>query len=266
MKKWIALLSALLLTLSCAMAESPDAAHTATLSLDANPTTGYFWSGLVLDGDAARLDSAEGTYFPDDQTGTLTGAGGQTRYVVTAVQPGNSILAFEYRRSWEDAALDQKIYLAVVDQALNLTLTEITETGATPGTAPDGAEAAQPSSFAELPGLSAFMGQVTDDNPILSVSYTDGYAGISPEYVTDSPDEIQAILDAALAMEVGSVSDVAVTDWNPALRVTSADGQCWSAVFNGHWLTKDGVNYNLIGDEAFWKLLAGLRRAAGSGQ
>ena len=42
MKKWIALLSALLLTLSCALAESPDAAHTATLSLDANPTTGYF--------------------------------------------------------------------------------------------------------------------------------------------------------------------------------------------------------------------------------
>ena len=262
MKKWIALLSALLLTLSCAMAESPDAAHTATLSLDANPTTGYFWAGLVLDGDAAQLDSAEGTYVPDDQTGTLTGAGGQTRYVVTAVQPGNSILAFEYRRSWEDAAIDQKIYLAVVDQALNLTLTEITETGATP----DGAEAAQPSSFAELTGLSAFMGQVTDANPILSVSYTDGYASISPEYATDSPDEIQAILDAALAMEVGSVSDVAVTDWDPALRVTSADGQCWSVAFNGHWLTKDGVNYNLIGDEAFWKLLAGLRRAAGSGQ
>ena len=92
------------------------------------------------------------------------------------------------------------------------------------------------------------------------------YDSISPEYATDSPDEIQAILDAALAIEVGAVSDVSVTDWDPALRITSADGQCWSAAFNGHWLMKDGVNYNLIGDETFWKLLAGLRQAAGSGQ
>ena len=110
------------------------------------------------------------------------------------------------------------------------------------------------------------MRQVTEDNPVISVSYSDGYASLAPECATDSPDEIQAILDAALQIEIGSVSDLAVTDWDPVLRVTSADGQCWSAVFNGHWLTKDGVNYNLIGDEAFWKLLAGLRQAAGSGQ
>ena len=46
MKKWIALLSAVLLTLSCAMAESSDTAHTEILSFDANHTTGYSWVGL----------------------------------------------------------------------------------------------------------------------------------------------------------------------------------------------------------------------------
>ena len=134
MKKWIALLSALLLTLCCAAAESPDAGHTATLSLDANPSTGYAWTGLVLSGDAVQLDSAEGAFIPDDQSGTLAGAGGQTQYAVTAVKPGSSILTFDYRRSWEDTALEQRVYLAVVDQALNLTMTDMTETGVFEGT------------------------------------------------------------------------------------------------------------------------------------
>ena len=134
MKKWMALLSAVMLTLSCAMAESSDAGQPATLSLDANPSTGYSWSGVVLGGDAVRLDSAEGTYLPDEQTGAATGTGGRTRYVVTAVQPGSSILTFDYRRSWEDTSLEQKVYLAVVDQELNLSLKDVTETGALRGT------------------------------------------------------------------------------------------------------------------------------------
>ena len=129
MKKWIALLSACLLTLSCAMAESPDAGKAALLSLDANPSTGYAWTGAVLGGDAVRLDSAEGTYIPDGQAAEMTGSGGQTQYAVTAIRPGSSILTFDYRRSWEDTALEQRVYLAVVDQALNLTVTDVTETG-----------------------------------------------------------------------------------------------------------------------------------------
>ena len=65
-------------------------------------------------------------------------------------------------------------------------------------------------------------------------------------------------------MEIGDVSDVYVTDWDPVLHMTSADGQCWTVAFNGHWLSKDGVNYNLIHDEEFWKLAAKLRRASGT--
>ncbi|MGN0794561.1 MAG: protease inhibitor I42 family protein [Aristaeellaceae bacterium] len=134
MKKWIALLSAFLLTLSCAMAESSDAGHTAMLSLDANPSTGYSWVGFVLGGDSVQLDSAEGTYIPDEQTDLLTGAGGQTQYVITAVKPGNSIITLDYRRSWEDETLEQRVYLAVVDQELNLSMEDVTETGVLQGT------------------------------------------------------------------------------------------------------------------------------------
>ena len=134
MKTWIALLSALLLTLSCAMAESPEAGHTAVLSLIANPSTGYSWAGAVLGGDTVRLDSAEGTYIPDAQTAAMTGAGGQTQFVLTAVKPGSSVITFDYRRSWEDTALEQRVYLAVVDQELKLTMTDMTETGVFQGT------------------------------------------------------------------------------------------------------------------------------------
>ena len=330
MKKWIALLSAVLLTLSCAMAESSDTAHTEILSFDANPTTGYSWVGFVLGGEAVQLDSAEGTYIPDDQTGMLCGAGGQTQYMVTAVKPGRSIITFDYRRSWENTSLEQKVYLAVVDQALNLSLMDVTETGVlqgkvlsideaehtaliahdaigeilarfspemslpavdeqiviyTDGTmtlslpammnvlawccippvdARNEAEPVQSSSFAEMTGLSTFLIQVTDDNPIVSVSFSDGYSSLAPEYSTDDPDKIQKILDAVLAMEIGDVSDVYVTDWDPVLRMTSADGQCWTVAFNGHWLSKKGVNYNLIHDDGFWKLTAKLKRASGT--
>lgn len=330
MKKWIALLSALLLTLSCALAESSDTAHTEILSFDANPTTGYSWVGFVLGGEAVQLDSAEGTYIPEDQTGMLCGAGGQTQYVVTAVKPGRSIITFDYRRSWENTPLTQKVYLAVVDQELNLSLMDVTETGVLQGTvlsideaehtaliahdtigeilarfspemslptvdeqiviytdgtmtlslpammnvlawccippadARNETEPVQSSSFAEMTGLSTFLSQVTENNPIVSASFSDGYSSLAPEHSTDAPDDIQKILDAVLAMEIGEVSDIYVTDWDSILRMTSADGRCWTVAFNGHWLSKDGVNYTLIHDEEFWKLTAKLKRASGS--
>lgn len=128
---------------------------------------------------------------------------------------------------------------------------------------PDGTELP---AFAEMTGLSAFTRQVTEENPIVRVSYREGGSVCSPAYCTDDPDEIRALLEAVLAMEIGSVSDVFVTDWDPLLCMTCADGRSWTLAFNGHWLTKGGVNYNLMHDEAFWKLIDGLRRTAGSGE
>ena len=128
---------------------------------------------------------------------------------------------------------------------------------------PDGTELP---AFAEMTGLSAFIRQVTEENPIVCVSYREGSSVCSPEYCTDAPNEIRALLEAVLALELESVSDVFVTDWDPLLCMTCADGRRWTLAFNGHWLTKGGVNYNLMHDEAFWKLIDGLRRTAGSGE
>ena len=243
-KTWLAALFALL-ALPCAAAESPD--HAQTISLDANPSTGYAWTGVVLTGSAVSLDSAAGVFVPDAQDEPLTGAGGQTQYVLTAVRPGESVVVFEYARPWEDAPAERRVLLAVVDEALQLTLTDVTDAG-------------QTVSFAEATGLDAFLLGVTEDNPIVSVSFTEGQSTLEPERVTDAPEEIRAILDAALAMRIGSFSAIQVTDWDPRLRMTCADGQSWSAAFNGHWLVKSGVNCNLVGDGPFWQLLSKLRR------
>lgn len=252
-KTWMAALLALLLALPCAMAETPDSNRAQTISLDANPSTGYVWTGAVLTGSAVSLGSAEGVFVPDAQADRLTGAGGRTQYVLTAARPGESLVVFEYARPWEDAPAGRRMLLAVVDQALQLTLTDVTDAG-------------QTVSFAEATGLDAFLLLATQDNPIVSVSFTEGYSSLEPEHVTDALEEIQAILNAALAMQIGSFSAVQVTDWDPRLRVTCADGQSWSAAFNGHCLTRSGVNCNLIGDGPFWQLLSGLRRTEKEGK
>ncbi len=131
MKQLISLLAALILTLPYAFAE-PASGGVETLSFASNPTTGYSWVGFVLGGDSVELDSAEGTYTPDEQSDAV-GTGGQTQYLLKAVKPGNSIITFDYRRPWENESLEQKVILASVDEALNLTIMDVTETGVIEG-------------------------------------------------------------------------------------------------------------------------------------
>lgn len=134
MKRFIALLSAFLLTLVCAVAEPSDGGDTEILSFDSNPGTGYAWTGFVLGGDSVELDSAEGTYIPNEQADILVGSGGKTQYVLTAVKPGCSIVTFDYSRGWETTVLEQNVILATVDQNLNLSVKDVTDTGVIEGT------------------------------------------------------------------------------------------------------------------------------------
>lgn len=128
MKQIISLLTALILTLTLALAE-PAAGGTETLSFAANPSTGYSWAGFVLGGESVTLDSAEGTYIPDEHAEDVVGAGGQTQYVLTAVKPGLSIVTFDYRRPWEGESIEQKVILASVDEQLNLSVSDVTDIG-----------------------------------------------------------------------------------------------------------------------------------------
>lgn len=134
MKKMIAILAALLLTLSFARADSIHETKAVTISLNANATTGYVWSGFVLGGDSVVLNSAEGTYVVDEAPDGLCGVGGQTYFTLIPVKPGTSIVIFNYARGWEPDAIDQRVVLADVDEDLNLYVSDVTDGGRIEGT------------------------------------------------------------------------------------------------------------------------------------
>lgn len=127
MKALIAALTALMMFGSLSAAAPISEAKTGTISLESNATTGYAWTGFVIGGDAVEIDSNEGTHVPDDNPDGLTGVGGTTTYVVTAVQPGRSIIRFDYLHVGDRTSDRQKIYLAIVDDDMNLSLSDVTE-------------------------------------------------------------------------------------------------------------------------------------------
>ena len=134
MKKIIAILAAMLLTCTYAMADMIHETKAVTISLDANATTGYVWSGFVIGGDSVVLNSAEGTYVVDEAPEGLCGVGGQTYYTLIPVKPGTSIVVFNYARGWEPDAIEQRVVLADVDDDLNLYVSDVTEGGRIEGT------------------------------------------------------------------------------------------------------------------------------------
>ncbi len=134
MKKMIAILAALLLTFTYAMADTIHETKAVTISLDANPTTGYVWSGFVIGGNSVVLNSAEGTYVVDDAPEGLCGVGGQTYYTLIPMKPGTSIVIFNYARVWEPDFMEQRVVLADVDADLNLYVADVTEHGVIEGT------------------------------------------------------------------------------------------------------------------------------------
>ena len=134
MKKMIAILAALLLTCTVALADTVHETKAVTVSLDANATTGYMWTGYVLGGDSVVLSAAEGTYVVDEAPEGMVGVGGQTYFTLIPVKPGVSIVTFTYARSWENDAIEQRVVLADVDDDLNLYVTDVTEGGRIEGT------------------------------------------------------------------------------------------------------------------------------------
>ena len=133
MKKWIAILMAWALCAGFAVAESAAGTGSLTLSFDSNATTGYAWTGFVLGGDSVEIDSTEGSYVPDANTGAEVGSGGTTHFTLTAVQPGSSIVAFDYQRAWERKPAQRRVLLAIVDENLNLTAVDVSEDGVLEG-------------------------------------------------------------------------------------------------------------------------------------
>ena len=78
-----------------------------TISLPANPTTGYQWNA---DYDYVLLKQ-ESAQFGRASTETVrVGAGGTSVFVFTPIKPGKSTIYFVYKRSWENIVADTKAF------------------------------------------------------------------------------------------------------------------------------------------------------------
>ena len=66
-----------------------------TISLEGNPTTGYSWQ---VRAGSEHLDLLSQEYEPG---GTAAGAGGVEVFRFRALAPGETEIAFDYRRPWE---------------------------------------------------------------------------------------------------------------------------------------------------------------------
>jgi inhibitor of cysteine peptidase len=71
------------------------------LCLPENPTTGFRWQLLPLDGSAIQLESDS-----FELATSALGRGGTRRLKFTAVNNGSCVLQLQYRRSWEQRAVE----------------------------------------------------------------------------------------------------------------------------------------------------------------
>jgi len=78
------------------------------IALESNPTTGYSWEASY---DETMLELVEETYELGEyaQQGVV-GAGGTELFRFGALNSGEVEITMVYKRSWEEEALDQKVF------------------------------------------------------------------------------------------------------------------------------------------------------------
>lgn len=76
-----------------------------TISLPANPTTGYAWTA---DYDYVLLEQGRAE-FEKSPSGAL-GSGGTSVFVFTPLKPGKTTIYFVYKRSWENIVADTRAF------------------------------------------------------------------------------------------------------------------------------------------------------------
>jgi inhibitor of cysteine peptidase len=85
------------------------------VSLESNPTTGFSWEALEADDSILQMQGGAKFYANDNRTEDLAGAGGTDNFYFIAVDEGERVLEFVYRRAWEDAQPDRAftVYVSV---------------------------------------------------------------------------------------------------------------------------------------------------------
>mgnify|MGYP001612604982 FL=1 len=113
MRGWL-LVVAGLVAVACTTPRLPSAAEAIeveagarfSLTLDANPTTGYQWR-LVQPADEGVVKLAGTQYTP--RTPGLPGGGGAQVWTFQAVAPGTTTIQLEYVRPWEGGVAPARV-------------------------------------------------------------------------------------------------------------------------------------------------------------
>ena len=251
MKKLIAVLTMLMLSLSVAAAErtgtvtiggTDDTAgicaekslidtRPVVISLDANATTGFSWNGFIIGGDSVVLSGEEGTYVADDAPEGLCGVGGKTYYTLIPVKPGPSIVTFTYCRPQDQENADQLVVLAVVDEEMNLFVNDVTESGAITGTV---------------------ISVDADEHSAILNTKTHGEVAASFHADAVLPvvnEQIVIYTDGTMTLSIPSVMNVIAWETIPAeqARGTASPSPISGSAINGGTLV--GVYYHCSGDE-----------------
>ncbi len=102
----------------------PDIQNTSVVQLKGNPTTGYTWTAESFPPDIVEITQE----FVQGGKPGMTGAPGVFYFTVTAVNPGNGMIVFEYRRPWEKKEPEEKhCYTVTVTSEGGLILVEQTD-------------------------------------------------------------------------------------------------------------------------------------------
>lgn len=91
-----------------------------TLTVEANPTTGYAWSAAQ---EGERFD-VQSWYVSEEQNGPVSGAGGWQTFLLAPRAPGTATLTFTYSRPWEPSDADPQ-FAFTFEIAEDLTITVI---------------------------------------------------------------------------------------------------------------------------------------------
>jgi len=78
-----------------------------TISLPANPTTGYEWN---VDYDYVLLKQESDQFEEATPVAKRVGAGGTSAFIFLPMKPGKSTIYFVYKRSWENIVADTRAF------------------------------------------------------------------------------------------------------------------------------------------------------------
>lgn len=97
------------------------AGDTITISLPANPSTGYSWTYEMSEDDILCEELTK--FIPARGGDTAIGKGGKQVWVFRAENPGSVAITFTYKRPWKNgsASFDSVTYYYAVDSNLAIT-------------------------------------------------------------------------------------------------------------------------------------------------